>query len=68
MTDQTEPKEPRSIRPLTLADGLIISAWLVLAVSGCWRPEPSWIDRSGRVLAIAWIVRHLIHFVSGAVV
>jgi hypothetical protein len=68
MTDQAEPKEPRSIRRLTLADGLIISAWFVLAVSGRWRPEPSWIDRSGRVLAIAWIVRYLIHLVSGAVV
>jgi hypothetical protein len=47
---------------------IIISAWFVLAVSGSWRPEPSWIDRSGRVLAIAWIVRYLIHLVSGAVV
>jgi drug/metabolite transporter (DMT)-like permease len=44
---------------------IIISAWFVLAVSGPWRPEPSWIDRSGRVLAIAWIVRYLIHLVSG---
>jgi hypothetical protein len=68
MTDQPEPKEPRSIRRLTLADGLIFSAWFVLAVSGRWRPEPSWIDRSGRVLAVAWIVRYLIHLVSGAVV
>jgi hypothetical protein len=47
---------------------MIISAWFVLALSGRWRPEPSWIDRSGRVLAIAWIVRYLIQFVSGAVV
>jgi hypothetical protein len=47
---------------------MIISAWFVLAVSGPWRPEPSWIDRSGRVLAVAWIVRYLIHLVSGAVV
>ena len=39
---------------------LIISAWLVLAVSGGWRPEASWIDRAGRLLAIAWIVRYLI--------
>jgi hypothetical protein len=47
---------------------IIISAWFVLAVSGRWRPEPSWTDRSGRVLAVAWIVRYLIHLVSGGVV
>lgn len=40
---------------------LILSAWLVLAVSGGWRPERSWIDRAGRLLGTAWIVRYLIH-------
>ena len=40
---------------------LILSAWLVLAVSGGWRPERSWIDRAGRMLGIAWIVRYVIH-------
>jgi hypothetical protein len=45
---------------------IMISAWLVLAVSGGWRPEASWIDRTGRLLAIAWIGRYLIHvFVEG---
>jgi hypothetical protein len=45
---------------------IIISAWLVLAVSGRWRPEATWIDRAGRLLAIAWILRYVIHvFVEG---
>jgi hypothetical protein len=28
----------------------IVSVWLVLAVGGVWRAEPSWVDRAGRVL------------------
>lgn len=34
----------------------VAAVWLVLAVAGRWRPEPSWIDRSGRVLGVTWIV------------
>jgi hypothetical protein len=41
---------------------LLITSWFVLAISGRWRAEPSSIDRSGRLLAIAWIVRYIIHF------
>jgi hypothetical protein len=33
----------------------VASSWLLLLVSGRWRPEPSWIDRSGRVLGWIWI-------------
>jgi hypothetical protein len=37
--------------------GLAVAAvWLVLALSGRWRPERSWIDRLGRVLGATWIV------------
>jgi hypothetical protein len=34
----------------------VLIAWITLALTGCWRAEPSWIDRSGRVLDIVWIV------------
>jgi hypothetical protein len=30
-------------------------AWMVLALSGRWCPEASWIDRLGRALGITWI-------------
>jgi hypothetical protein len=30
-------------------------AWLTLALTGRWRPEPSWVDRWGRVLGCTWI-------------
>jgi hypothetical protein len=33
----------------------VAATWLVLATSGRWRPEKSWIDRLGRVLGIVWI-------------
>jgi hypothetical protein len=29
--------------------------WLILAASRRFRPEPSWIDRLGRVLGVLWI-------------
>ncbi len=34
---------------------VVAAAWSVLAVGGRWRPEPGWIDRSGRVLGCCWI-------------
>ncbi len=42
---------------MTAADSgfAVLIAWTTLALSGCWRPEPSWIDRSGRVLGVVWI-------------
>jgi hypothetical protein len=30
-------------------------AWLTLTLGGRWRPEPSWIDRMGRVLGFYFI-------------
>jgi hypothetical protein len=33
----------------------VAALWLVLALSGRWRPERSGIDRLGRVLGVAWI-------------
>lgn len=33
----------------------VAAVWLLLALSGHWRPERSWIDRLGRVLGLVWI-------------
>ena len=33
----------------------ITAAWVVLAFSGRWCADPSWIDRSCRVIGLAWI-------------
>jgi len=38
----------------------VAGAWLILALGGCWRPEPRWIDRFGRALGLAWIIVNLI--------
>lgn len=36
--------------------GLAVACgWMLLLVSGRWRPERSWIDRAGRVLGWFWI-------------
>lgn len=34
----------------------VLCAWITLALSGCWRPERSWIDRAGRLLGVLWIL------------
>jgi hypothetical protein len=34
----------------------VAAVWLVLALSGRWRPERSWIDRLGRTLGAIWII------------
>jgi hypothetical protein len=33
----------------------ILASWLNLILRGRWRPEPTWLDRSGRVLALLWL-------------
>ena len=33
----------------------VLAAWLVLVLNKMWRPEPSWIDRLGRVMGVFWI-------------
>jgi hypothetical protein len=38
----------------------VIVAWLTLALTSHWRAEPSWVDRSGRVLGCIWIVIGLV--------
>src|SRR5262249_20666667 len=38
----------------------VAGAWLALAASGRWRPEPTWIDRLGRALGLTWIAVSLV--------
>lgn len=39
-----------------IAGTAVTGAWLGLAISGRRRPEPGWLDRTGRVLGTGWIV------------
>jgi hypothetical protein len=48
---------------LTLSYGngsAVAAVWLVAALGGRWRAERSWLDRSGRVLGVFWIVSTLV--------
>jgi hypothetical protein len=38
----------------------ILGAWLTLALGRCWCPEPSWLDRLGRALALCWFVLSIV--------
>lgn len=38
----------------------VIVAWSVSVLVGCWRPEPTWIDRLGRALGVGWIASFLL--------
>jgi hypothetical protein len=38
-----------------IGEGVLI-CWITLACTGCWRPEPTWTDRTGRVLGVVWII------------
>lgn len=35
--------------------GAVLLIWLVTWASGRCRPEPSWLDRSGRLLGVVWV-------------
>jgi hypothetical protein len=42
--------------PFSSVAGLVVLAsWTILWLGGRWRPEPTWVDRAGRVLGIVWI-------------
>ena len=34
----------------------VVCSWALLVIGQRWRPEPSWIDRSGRLLGAFWIL------------
>jgi hypothetical protein len=42
--------------PRTDVGHAVLAAWLVLALTRCWRPERTWIDRLGRALGVFWLV------------
>jgi hypothetical protein len=37
----------------------IAAAWITLALNRRFRPEPSWLDRAGRLVALGWFVLYL---------
>ena len=46
-----------------LAVAAVPLAWLSLIATRRWNPEPSWIDRLGRVLGVLWMVSLPAHLV-----
>lgn len=34
----------------------VAAVWSVAALAGRWKPEPGWVDRTGRVIGAAWIM------------
>jgi hypothetical protein len=45
---------------------VVTTAWLLLALGKRCRPEPSWIDRSGRIIGVLWIAIYLIEWMAQA--
>lgn len=39
----------------------VLGAWLALLMTRGWRPEPSWLDRGGRMLGWGWLSIALFH-------
>lgn len=37
------------------ASSAVLTAWLMLYISGRWRSNPGWLDRMGRFLGWFWI-------------
>jgi hypothetical protein len=44
----------RWFQPVILPASVAL-AWVVLLLSGRWRAERSWIDRSGRIVGVCWL-------------
>jgi hypothetical protein len=42
----------------------ILGGWVGLALSGRWRPEPSWIDGVAQLVGLLWISVTLIHWLG----
>ena len=40
---------------MVAAPSAVAATWLVLALGGRWRPERSWLDRTGLLLGVYWI-------------
>jgi hypothetical protein len=54
LQDHPEAEHPWQI-VVSRVSMAVPAAWFILAWSGRWRSEPSWIDRMGRVLGAYWI-------------
>jgi hypothetical protein len=50
-----DPEYFSKIRLGGLVGVTVLVAWLILALGHRWRAEPTWLDRSGRLLGIIWI-------------
>jgi hypothetical protein len=48
------------IMPMSMMGVTVFAVWIVLWLTGAWRPEPSWIDRAGRVLGTYWVANSLL--------
>ena len=46
---------------LTVAMG-----WLILSLGHRWRPEPSWIDRAGRIVGAYWLLMIVVPLIASA--
>ena len=52
----------RLTRPTTVdllrvdAGGAVALVWLVVDAGGRRLPEPTWVDRAGRVLGVTWLI------------
>jgi hypothetical protein len=45
---------------LSFAGFPVSCVWIALRLAGVWHAEPSWIDRTGRVLGIYWVLNGVI--------
>jgi hypothetical protein len=51
-----------------MAPYVVATAWLMLALSGRWRSEPSWIDRLGRIIGVFWVGLLPLSWIANAVI
>lgn len=51
------------VESLPVIGAAVAGAWLALALAGVWRPEPGWIDRSGRLVGLALITADMLKLV-----
>lgn len=49
LVQELSPMAPGLVAPAILA------AWLTLILNRRWKPEPSWVDRLGRILGVYWL-------------
>lgn len=35
---------------------VVAGAWIAVALAGAWKPEPTWVDRAGRLIGAFWLL------------